>query len=136
MTSSHTIASGPVAGTTDQRPATRRYWDEARETCDPADRERRILERMQHQLRYVYEELPFYRRHYDRHGFRPDAVQSLADFTAKVPVITKKMLVEDQREHPPFGSYTKDFGAGGIARIHGSSGGTSGTPDNVRGVPG
>ncbi|MCR5979937.1 phenylacetate--CoA ligase family protein [Gordonia jinghuaiqii] len=127
MTPSHTLAPDTVTGDREVTPAERRYWDEARETCDPADRDRRILERMQQQLRYVYEELPFYRRHYDRAGFRPEHVTSLADFTAKVPIITKKMLVEDQREHPPFGSYTKDFGVGGIARVHGSSG-TSGTP--------
>ncbi|MEV1290647.1 phenylacetate--CoA ligase family protein [Pseudonocardia sp. NPDC049635] len=90
-----------------------------------------ILDRIRHQLRYVYSELPFYRRHYDAHGFHPDQVRTLADFTAKVPVITKKMLVADQAEHPPFGSYTRDFstpdGRRGIARIHGSSG-TSGVP--------
>ncbi|MFC7657165.1 phenylacetate--CoA ligase family protein [Pseudonocardia benzenivorans] len=90
-----------------------------------------ILDRVQAQLRYAYQELPFYRRHYDAHGFRPEQVRSLEDFTTKVPVITKKMLVADQIEHPPFGSYTRDFtaadGSSGIARIHGSSG-TSGTP--------
>ena len=104
-----------------------RYWDAERETRDPAERDGLILERVQAQLGYVYHCLPFYRRHYDAHGFHPDQVRSLADFTAKVPVITKAMLVADQAEHPPFGSYTPERPTGGIARIHGSSG-TSGTP--------
>ncbi|GAA1870988.1 phenylacetate--CoA ligase [Pseudonocardia alni subsp. carboxydivorans] len=108
-----------------------RFWDAGRETRDPRDRDAVVLERIRHQLHYVYERLPFYRRHYDAHGFHPDDVRSLADFTAKVPVVTKRMLVADQAEHPPFGSYTRDFsgpdGSTGIARIHGSSG-TSGTP--------
>lgn len=104
-----------------------RFWDEERETRSPAERDRIILERIQHQLRYAYAELPFYRRHYDAHGFHPDQVRSLEDFTTKVPVITKKMLIADQREHPPFGSYTPELVPGQIARIHGSSG-TSGTP--------
>ncbi|MBO4237838.1 phenylacetate--CoA ligase family protein [Pseudonocardia alni] len=108
-----------------------RFWDAGRETRDPRDRDAVVLERIRHQLYYVYERLPFYRRHYDAHGFHPDDVRSLADFTAKVPVVTKRMLVADQAEHPPFGSYTRDFsgpdGSTGIARIHGSSG-TSGTP--------
>ncbi len=127
MTPSHALAATAADGDAASLSATRRYWDEARETRDPEERDRRILERIQLQLRYVYDELPFYRRHYGKHGFRPEHVTSLADFTAKVPIITKKMLVADQQENPPFGSYTRDFGAGGIARIHGSSG-TSGTP--------
>ncbi|PYE19318.1 phenylacetate-CoA ligase [Williamsia limnetica] len=86
-----------------------------------------ILERIVHQLHYVYDELPFYREHYDRHGFTPDMVGSLEDFATKVPAINKKMLVADQAAHPIFGSYTKFDGYEGIARIHGSSG-TSGTP--------
>lgn len=108
-----------------------RFWDEERETRDPRLRDAVILERIRHQLHYAYAELPFYRRHYDAHGFHPDQVRSLEDFTTKVPVITKKMLVADQAEHPPFGSYTRDFtgpdGSTGLARVHGSSG-TSGTP--------
>ncbi|SHK53653.1 phenylacetate-CoA ligase [Pseudonocardia thermophila] len=118
--------AGPRSTQLDER-GFPRFWDEERETLAPAARERIILERMQHQLRYVYEELPFYRRLYDEHGFHPDQVRSIEDFTTKVPVITKKMLVADQREHPPFGSYSKPLPPGGIARIHGSSG-TSGVP--------
>lgn len=104
----------------------RRYWDEDRETMEPRLREKKIVERLQHQLRYVYERVPFYRRHYDAHGFSPDMVSSLEDFTTKVPVITKKMLVADQAEHPPFGSYL-GVSRDQLARIHGSSG-TMGAP--------
>ncbi|NYG57175.1 phenylacetate-CoA ligase [Nocardioides daedukensis] len=104
-----------------------RFWDEERETMPRDQRDELVLARMQHQLHYVYEQLPFYRRHYDAHGFHPDDVKSLADFTNKVPVITKKMLVADQLEHPPFGSYTATTSMADIARIHGSSG-TSGVP--------
>ncbi|HEX6955694.1 MAG TPA: hypothetical protein VF156_12520, partial [Agromyces sp.] len=109
----------------------RLYWDEERETMDPRERDRVILARIQHQLHYVYESLPFYRRHYDAHGFKPGDVQSLEDFTEKVPVITKKMLVADQREHPVFGSYAGDFAEDDVARIQGSSG-TSGHPTFYR----
>ncbi|MGW0005748.1 phenylacetate--CoA ligase family protein [Nocardia grenadensis] len=127
MITPETVAPTMLPAGTVPPPAFPRYWDEKRETREPADRDRLILEQLQHQLHYVYDRLPFYRRHYDRHGFHPEQVDSLADFTAKVPVITKKMLIADQLEHPPFGSYTRDFGVDGIARIHGSSG-TSGTP--------
>lgn len=121
-----TTTAAPRSGTTDDR-GFPRYWDEERETLGLLAREKIILERVQHQLHYAYEQLPFYRRHYQEHGFHPNQVRSLEDFTTKVPVITKKMLVDDQRRNPPFGSYTQPFRPGQIARVHGSSG-TSGTP--------
>ena len=102
------------------------YWNADKETRSREEREAEILGLMQRQLRYAYEHLPFYRRHYDRAGFTPDKVTSIADFTELVPIITKQMLREDQAESPPFGSYL-----GGkiddICRVHGSSG-TSGKP--------
>jgi phenylacetate-CoA ligase len=104
----------------------REFWDKERETRDPAERSALILHRLRHQLEYVYATMPFYRRHYDAHGFKPDQVRTLDDFTTRVPVITKKMLVADQAEHPPFGSYL-GVARTDLARIHGSSG-TMGTP--------
>ncbi len=92
----------------------------------PRQRDAVVLARVQHQLQRAYAELPFYRRHYDAHGFHPDQVRSLEDFTTEVPVITKKDLVADQAAHPPFGDYL-GVGRDQIARVHGSSG-TSGVP--------
>jgi phenylacetate-CoA ligase len=103
-----------------------RYWDRARETRPHAEREDEVLTLLQRQLHRVYEELPFYRRHYDAHGFHPDEVKSLDDFTRRVPVITKQMLRDDQAAHPPFGSYL-GVASDEIARVHGSSG-TTGVP--------
>jgi phenylacetate-CoA ligase len=113
--------------------ATDEFWDPDRETMPVARREKLVLERVQAQLRYVYSSIPFYRQHYDRHGFHPDQVRSLADFTARVPVVTKKMLVADQAKNPPFGSYL-GVDRAGIARVHGSSG-TSGSP-TIYGISG
>lgn len=102
------------------------YWDRAKETRSRAEREAEILELLQRQLQYAYSNLGFYRRHYDKHGFRPEKVQTLGDFAKHVPVITKQMLREEQAEHGPFGEY---LGAAveDLVRIHGSSG-TSGKP--------
>lgn len=102
------------------------YWAETKETMPREQREQHTLASLQSMLSYAYEKLPFYRRHYDAHGFHPDSVRTLADFTAKVPVITKQMLRDDQEQHPPFGSYL-GVPSDQIARVHGSSG-TSGTP--------
>lgn len=104
-----------------------KYWDEARETMSPEERDKLILEQIKKQLNYVYQELPFYRKLYDSRGFKPEDVKTLEDFTRLVPIVTKKMLVEDQKQNPIFGSYAGNFKREDIARIQGSSG-TSGTP--------
>ena len=102
------------------------YWDRERETRPADARAELVLERVKAQLHRAYEQLPFYRRLYDEHGFHPSAVRTLEDFTTKVPIVTKKMLVADQRENPPFGSYA-GVAREDLMRVHGSSG-TSGTP--------
>jgi phenylacetate-CoA ligase len=104
----------------------RLFWNPGKETRSREEREAEVLSLMRRQLDYVYEQLPFYRRHYDKAGFRPDMVTSVASFTERVPIITKQMLREDQAEHPPFGSYVGPSDID-ICRVHGSSG-TSGKP--------
>jgi phenylacetate-CoA ligase len=93
---------------------------------DPAERDAASLQQLQRQLARCYGELPFYRRHWDAHGFHPDQVRTWEDFTARCPIVTKKELIADQAEHPPFGSYL-GIPESEVWRIHGSSG-TSGTP--------
>ena len=104
------------------------FWDRAKETRSREEREREVLALLQQQVKTAYDHIPFYRALYDAHGFKPEQLRTLDDFTRRVPVVKKDMLRDDQLAHPPFGSYTgkglveKDF-----ARIHGSSG-TSGKP--------
>ena len=102
------------------------YWDRAKETRTRGEREAEVLALLQKQLRYVYDNMGFYRRHYDHHGFHPDQVRSLDDFTSRVPIITKQMLRDSQAEHPAFGDYL-GVKMSDVIRIHGSSG-TSGKP--------
>lgn len=57
-------------------------------------------------LKYAYENSPFYKRHYDSLGFRPEDVKTEADWD-QVPIITKdilrehgaEMLIERERAH-------------------------------------
>jgi phenylacetate-CoA ligase len=101
-----------------------RYWNKAQETMKPEEREKKILKRIKHQLNYVYDSVPFYRKLYDSKGFKPEMVRTLEDFTRKVPIIKKSMLRESQAQYPPFGDYQ---GSPDVFRIHGSSG-TTGMP--------
>lgn len=101
------------------------YWNAARELRDPRERDDATLGQLQRQLERAYI-IPFYRQHWDAHGFHPGQVRSFDDFTKRCPIITKSMLVADQAEHPPFGSYL-GIPREEICRIHGSSG-TSGVP--------
>ncbi len=109
-----------------QRASSDLFWDSARETADLKTREQVILGRVQTQLRYVYERIPFYRRLYDAAGVKPDDIKTMRDFTQRIPVIDKAMLREDQAAHPPYGSYLA-IPPEQIVRIFGSSG-TTGTP--------
>jgi phenylacetate-CoA ligase len=102
------------------------YFDQERECREAGEREAASLAQLRLQLGRCYERIPFYRRHWDAAGFHPDQVGSWEDFSARCPTIDKQMLVADQAEHPPFGSYL-GIDPAEVARVQASSG-TSGTP--------
>ncbi|MEW8537356.1 MAG: hypothetical protein AB2565_18530 [Candidatus Thiodiazotropha endolucinida] len=77
------------------------FWDRQRETLPADQRQALIIDRIKYQLNYVYERIPFYRQLYDAHGVHPEAIKDLNDFTTKVPIVTKAMLQQSQRDHPP-----------------------------------
>ncbi|MFI0415196.1 MAG: phenylacetate--CoA ligase family protein [Candidatus Thiodiazotropha sp.] len=102
------------------------FWDRQRETLSADQRQALIFDRIKYQLNHVYERIPFYRQLYDAHGVHPVAIKDLNDFTTKVPIVTKAMLQQSQRDHPPFGNYLGvDFSQ--VKRIQGTSG-TTGQP--------
>jgi phenylacetate-CoA ligase len=103
-----------------------RYWFTRRETMPAGEREKAILERLQHVCAYAYEHAPFYRRKWDEAGFHPSHLKSLEDFEAKVPVVQKKDLREAQTRMPPFGDYLC-IPENEVFHIHGTSG-TTGRP--------
>ncbi|WP_026688934.1 phenylacetate--CoA ligase PaaK [Alteribacter aurantiacus] len=71
----------------------------------------------------VYENVPFYKREFEKAGVKPEALHSLTDLK-KLP-FTKKT---DLRDHYPFGLVAVPMDE--VVRIHGSSG-TSGKPTVV-----
>jgi phenylacetate-CoA ligase len=61
------------------------------------------LEKLRAVLRAILPANPFHSRRLSGTGLTPD-VASLEDFTRLCPLTTKDDLVEDQRNHPPYGS--------------------------------
>lgn len=61
-------------------------------------------ERLANMARYVYEHTPFWRAKFDAAGVSPADIRSVEDVRL-IPFCTKKELQDDQKLHPPFGSY-------------------------------
>ena len=125
MIASETALWPPVYDREFRPPADAPYWDAARETMSPDERNAVILRKIQGVMAWAWERAPFYRTRWRAAGLEPGDIRSLDDF-ARVPAITKADLRADQAAHPPFGSYLcveQDE----IAHVHGTSG-TSGRP--------
>ena len=102
------------------------YWNRELETMDPAQREEEvILPKLQAQLKYAYENSPFYKKKWDKAGVKPDDIRSLDDFE-QIPFVTKEEIRQDQMENPPFGT-NRCVPEVEVARVHGTSG-TTGKP--------
>ena len=113
----------------DAPPARRLSAPPAPGDLDPAERlsagELRALqlERLRRTLRHAYDNVPRYRRAWDRAGVRPGDVRDLSDLAA-FPFTTKL----DLRDDYPFGSFAVPMER--IRRLHASSG-TTGKPTVV-----
>jgi phenylacetate-CoA ligase len=79
--------------------------------------------RMAWSLRHAYDNSPFFKANFDRHGTHPDDFKSLSDL-AKFPFTMK----QDLRDTYPFGMFAVPQEQ--IVRVHGSSG-TTGKPTVV-----
>ncbi|HSC71333.1 MAG TPA: AMP-binding protein [Candidatus Methylomirabilis sp.] len=104
---------------------TDRHWFRGRELMDPEERQSTILQKIQAQMAYAYQHAPLYRKKWKAAGLEPEDIHTIEDFH-KAPVLTKQEIRQDQREHPPFGSYLC-IAPSEIYRIHGTSG-TTGKP--------
>lgn len=83
------------------------------------------LARLQALLREVGAKNPYWRNRFAAAGFDPAAVRSLDDFR-RLPLTSKHELVQDQNEHPPYGT-NLTYPLTEYARLHQTSG-TTGKP--------
>lgn len=105
--------------------AAREYWDEKQETRPPEERKEDILETLNEQVRYAYENSGFYREYYSDVDADPTDITSFEEFH-ELPVLTSDAIKQEQKEHPPFGRFLC-IDEGDISRIYGTSG-TTGRP--------
>ena len=92
-------------------------WNKQSECMDDVTKKALQSERLVKLVRYVYDNVPFYRARMDSIGVSPDDIRSIDDIV-KLPFTTK----DDLRDNYPFGLFAvpqKD-----IVRIHASSGTT------------
>lgn len=59
--------------------------------------------RLKHQLEWVWKSNPFFRRRFQEQSITPADIKSPEDYRNKVPLIEKKDLISDQKDHPPYG---------------------------------
>lgn len=93
------------------------YWQVENECMSRGDLEQLQLERLESTLNRVYQNVHFYRKMFDKHGFNPDDFRSLEDL-GKLPFTTKN----DLRENYPYGLFAVPLRE--VVRVHASSGTT------------
>jgi phenylacetate-CoA ligase len=99
------------------------FWNEKIE-CLSRDKMTRVQEeRLKEKVKYAYEKVPFYKKHFDEHGVHPENIKSLKDITS-LPLTTKS----DLRGNYPYGFCAVT--PSDIVRMHASSG-TTGKPTPV-----
>lgn len=76
------------------------------------ERQRFVLSRLQAIVTHAYDNVPFYRSHYDEHGFHPSQLTSFADIS-RIPIVNKEVLQRcpiEQRSHVEPGRYLVNTG--------------------------
>ena len=95
-------------------------FDPRAETMPRPELEALKLERLQHIVRYCYENVPFYHKRFDSIGLKPEHIRTLADVRL-IPPTTKA----DLRDNYPFGLFAVPPGKGGahprFLRHHGQA---------------
>ncbi len=92
-------------------------WDEKKETMSEDDRRELVGKRLKKQVKYMYDNVPYYRRKLDAIGLGPGDVKGIDDIT-KLPFLDKTAFTENY----PFGTFAVPREK--MERIHASSGTT------------
>lgn len=93
------------------------YWDMDIETAPRSELEALQSYRLSVTVRRVYENVPFYKDLFDKHGIKPEDIKTVNDLS-KLPFTIK----QDLRDTYPYGLFAADMEK--VVRIHASSGTT------------
>lgn len=104
------------------------YYHEDIETMPRKQLGELQLERLKWQVGRCYRDSPFYREKWQKAGFEPGHINTLAD-VGNIPVVTKNELRDEQAQYPPFGRFAMAPKAA-WRELHPSSG-TTGNPVNT-----
>ena len=99
------------------------FFNEKIETMGRNELEGLQMERLTKTLNHCYDNVPFYKNRFDKHGIKPSDIKTLSDL-AKIPFTVK----EDLRENFPYKMFAVPMDD--VVRIHASSG-TTGNPTVV-----
>ena len=80
-----------------------RFYNREIETLSQSEIKALQLKGVQDLIERVYHKSPFYQAWFDKSGVKPGSIRSLEEFAGRVPFMTKKDLVEDQNDAPPYG---------------------------------
>jgi phenylacetate-CoA ligase len=87
------------------RPATDDMWSPRLDAASRDELAAIQTEKLRAAVPFLYENSPFYRRRFARHGLLPSDFRNLDDLK-KWPVVDKTEMMADAAEHPPYGTYT------------------------------
>lgn len=102
------------------------YWNPKTELMSRDELSELQLRKLKSIVTWAYLESPFYRDKYTAIGFEPGDLTSLDDLT-KLPLVTKRELLESQQRYPLFGDFTAAPQEMAL-RYHSTSGTTGQTP--------
>src|SRR3989304_3036143 len=82
--------------------AGQRYWNEHMQTMPREKLNELHLKRIQHLIKFAYQNSPLYRRLYDAAGIKPEDIRTWDDFYHRVPFTDKPDYMKGQGNRPPF----------------------------------
>ena len=81
----------------------RTYWNMETETMSRDNLLEYQWSKLLPQLRYAYNNVPYYRRSFEEAGVRIDDMSTVEEYYERVPFISKTQIIANQRTNPPFG---------------------------------
>ena len=80
------------------------FFDHKMETLPPEEIKQLQFKKVKNLLDWVYTQSEFYRNRLKQVGVNPDDIKTWDDFRNRIPFMSKKDLLKDQEDKPPYGN--------------------------------